>query len=35
MLQQFAATHNEKMVVVSIGGNDFNFGSIVQTYVTA
>ena len=26
MLQQFAATHNVKMVVVSIGGNDFNFG---------
>ena len=34
MLQQFAATHNVKMVVVSIGGNDFNFGSIVQTCVT-
>ena len=25
MLQQFAATHNVKMVVVSIGGNDFEF----------
>ena len=25
MLQQFAATHNVKMVAVSIGGNDFNF----------
>ena len=24
------ATHNVKMVVVSIGGNDFNFASIVQ-----
>jgi hypothetical protein len=34
MLQQFAATHNVKMVVVSIGGNDFNFGSIVQQCVT-
>lgn len=33
-LQQFAATHNVKMVAVSIGGNDFNFGSIVQTCVT-
>ena len=27
MLQQFAATHNVKMVAVSIGGNDFNFAS--------
>jgi hypothetical protein len=34
LLQQFAATHNVKMVVVSIGGNDFNFGSIVQQCVT-
>jgi hypothetical protein len=34
MLQQFAASHNVKMVVVSIGGNDFNFGSIVQSCVT-
>ena len=34
MLQQFAATSNVKMVVVSIGGNDFNFASIVQTCVT-
>ncbi len=34
MLQQFAASHNVKMVVVSIGGNDFNFGSIVQQCVT-
>ena len=25
MLQSFAATHNVKMVAVSIGGNDFNF----------
>ncbi|MBY9074846.1 hypothetical protein K1X13_08440 [Nocardioides sp. WL0053] len=33
-LQQFAAGHNVTMVVVSIGGNDFNFGSIVQTCVS-
>jgi hypothetical protein len=32
-LQQLAATHNVKMVAVSIGGNDFNFGSIVQSCV--
>jgi hypothetical protein len=32
-LQQYAATHNVRMVVVSIGGNDFNFGSIVQSCV--
>jgi hypothetical protein len=34
MLQIFAATHNVKMVVVGIGGNDFNFASIVQTCLT-
>jgi hypothetical protein len=34
MLQSFATTHNVKMVVVSIGGNDFNFASIVQSCVT-
>ena len=34
MLQNFAAAHNVKMVVVSIGGNDFNFADIVQTCVT-
>lgn len=34
MLQQFAATHNVKMVTVSIGGNDFNFASVVQSCVT-
>lgn len=34
MLQQFAATHNVKAVAVSIGGNDFNFSSIVQSCVT-
>ena len=33
MLQQFAATHNVKMVAVSIGGNDFNFADIVQSCV--
>jgi len=34
MLQTFAATHNVKLVLVGIGGNDFNFASIVQTCVT-
>lgn len=34
MLQSFAATHDVKMVAVSIGGNDFNFASIVQSCVT-
>jgi hypothetical protein len=34
LLQQFATTHNIKQVVVSIGGNDFNFASIVQSCVT-
>jgi hypothetical protein len=34
MLQQFAAGHNVKQVVVSIGGNDFNFASIVTSCVT-
>jgi hypothetical protein len=34
MLQQFAATHNVKMVLVSIGGNNFNFASIIQTCLT-
>ncbi len=33
MLQSFAGTHNVKMVVVSIGGNDFNFADIVATCV--
>ena len=32
-LQQFAATHNVKLVVVSIGGNDFNFADIVAACV--
>jgi hypothetical protein len=34
MLQSFAATHNVKLVTVSIGGNNFNFGSIVQSCVS-
>ena len=34
MLQSFAASNNVKMVNLSIGGNDFNFASIVQTCVT-
>lgn len=33
-LQSFATGHNVKMVVVSIGGNDFNFADIVQQCVT-
>src|SRR5919107_761802 len=33
-LQDFAATHNVTMIALSIGGNDFNFASIVQTCVT-
>ncbi len=33
MLQNFAATHNVRMVAVSIGGNDFDFSSIVQSCV--
>ncbi|HVC67033.1 MAG TPA: hypothetical protein VND44_05510 [Acidimicrobiales bacterium] len=33
MLQNFAATHNVKMVMLSIGGNNFNFAGIVQTCV--
>ena len=34
MLQETATAKNVKMVVVSIGGNNFNFGSVVQTCVT-
>ncbi len=30
MLQNFAATHNVKMINISIGGNNFNFASVVQ-----
>ncbi|MCP2267308.1 hypothetical protein ACFQHV_16545 [Promicromonospora thailandica] len=33
MLQEAAATRNVRMVVVSIGGNDFGFASVVQTCV--
>lgn len=33
VLQEFAATHNVKMVALSIGGNDFKFASIVQSCV--
>jgi hypothetical protein len=32
-LQSFAASHNVKAVVVSIGGNNFGFGGIVQSCV--
>lgn len=34
MLQEYAATHNVKMVALSIGGNDFGFASVVQTCLT-
>jgi len=34
MLQNFATTHNVKMVSVSIGGNNFNFAGIVTQCVT-
>jgi len=30
MLQHFAASHNVKLVAISIGGNNFNFAGIVQ-----
>jgi hypothetical protein len=33
MLQDFAATHDVRLIAISIGGNNFNFGSIVQTCV--
>jgi len=33
MLQHFAASHNVKLIVLSIGGNNFNFASIVQTCI--
>jgi len=33
MLQHFAATHNVKLVAISIGGNNFNFAGIVKTCV--
>lgn len=34
MLQQFAASNNVRMVVLSVGGNNFNFASIVQRCVS-
>jgi hypothetical protein len=34
MLQSFAASHNVKMISLSIGGNNFNFASVVQSCVT-
>jgi hypothetical protein len=34
MLQNFAATHNVKMIQLSIGGNNFGFADIIQTCVT-
>jgi len=33
MLQNFAAGHNVTLVAISIGGNNYNFASIVQTCV--
>jgi hypothetical protein len=33
LLQSYAATHNIRQIDISIGGNDFNFASIVQTCV--
>lgn len=33
-LQQFAAAHRVSVIAISIGGNDFNFASIVQDCVT-
>ena len=34
MLQEYATTHNVKLVAISIGGNNFNFASIIQTCLT-
>ncbi|ADB52674.1 SGNH/GDSL hydrolase family protein [Conexibacter woesei] len=33
-LQRFAAANNVKLVAISIGGNNFNFASIIQTCLT-
>lgn len=33
MLQHFASNHNVKLVAVSIGGNNYNFASIVQSCI--
>jgi len=34
LLREFAKTHNVKMVVVAVGGNNFGFGDTVQQCVT-
>ncbi len=34
MLQTFAATHNVKELIVSVGGNNFGFAGIIQQCVT-
>jgi hypothetical protein len=34
LLEEFARTHNVKLVVISIGGNDFNFAKVVAQCVT-
>jgi hypothetical protein len=34
LLQEYAATHNVRQVELSIGGNNFNFASIIQSCVT-
>ena len=34
LLQEFAASNNVRMIVLSIGGNDFGFADIVQRCVT-
>jgi hypothetical protein len=34
LLQEYAASHNVKLVAISIGGNNFNFASIIQTCLT-
>lgn len=33
MLQQFAETHDVKLVALSIGGNDFNFSPIIEACI--
>jgi hypothetical protein len=33
MLQEFASTHAVKLVALSIGGNDFNFSTIIATCI--
>jgi len=34
LLQEYAATHNVRQIDLSIGGNNFNFASIIQSCVT-